>query len=53
MAASCLAVAKSVCSFFSFLLCFSFLKKKKKKQFPSLETDASKEEKELMMSEQT
>lgn len=30
MAASCLAVAKSVCSFFSFLLCFSFFKKKKR-----------------------
>lgn len=52
IAASCLVVAKSVSSFFSFLLCFSFLEKKKK-EFPSLETDASKEEKELMMSEQT
>lgn len=51
IAASCLVVAKSVSSFFSFLLCFSFLEKKK--EFPSLETDASKEEKELMMSEQT
>ena len=31
MAASCLVVARSVCSFFSFLLCFSFFKKKKKR----------------------
>lgn len=51
MAASCSAIAESVCSFLSFLLGFHFVKEKP--EFLLLKTDALKGEEEGMKSVQT